>query len=92
MTTKPKRAATPWGDAVIVEEVQLKQKVGEKQFASIVQLLEGDRGEQLVRFSYSTDGVTRRGPVTLRARDVARLRELVGRTEALGPALGWEGA
>ena len=91
MTTRPKKAATPWGDAVVVEEVQLKQKVGEKQFASIVQLLEGERGEQLVRFAYTTDGVSRRGPVTLRARDLAKLRELVRGSESLGPALGWEG-
>jgi hypothetical protein len=28
-----------------------------------------------VRFAYSTGGTARRGPVTLRARDLARLRD-----------------
>ena len=68
------RAATPWGEAKIVEELALPQEAGDKRFASIVQLLEGEEGERMVRFAYATDGTARRGPVTLRVRDLDRLR------------------
>ncbi len=71
------RAATPWGAAELVDEVTLPQRAGEKRFASVVQLLEAPRGELLVRFAYSTGGTARRaarGPVTLRVRDLERLR------------------
>jgi hypothetical protein len=85
MTTK---AATPWGPAELVEELTLKQQAGEKRFASIVQLLETNEGERLVRFAYSTGGVARRGPVTLRKRDIARLRTALERCPALAEVLG----
>jgi hypothetical protein len=81
--------ATPWGKAELVERVTVKQQAGEKRFASVVELLETDRGERLVRIAYSTDGVARRGPVTLRKRDVERLREALGEHPALAEALGW---
>jgi hypothetical protein len=68
------RKATPWGSASLLDEVRVQQRAGEKHFATIVQLLETEKGERLVRFSYSTGGVGRRGPVTLRARDLERLR------------------
>ena len=83
------KAATPWGDATIVEEVALAQRAGEKEFASLVQLLERGDGERLVRFAYATDGTARRGPVTLRADDVRRLRELVAERPGLADALGF---
>ena len=67
------KAATPWGQATVVEELRLPQRAGDKRFASIVQLLESESGEQLVRFAYTTSGTARRGPVTLRERDLARL-------------------
>ena len=57
----------------MVDQLTVQQRAGEKRFASVVQLLEAD-GERLVRFSYTTSGVSRRGPVTLRARDLERLR------------------
>ena len=82
-------AATPWGEAKIVEELALPQQAGEKRFASIVQLLEGPGGERLVRFAYATDGTARRGPVALRARDVTRLRAAVRDRPALAEALGF---
>ena len=69
-----KKAATPWGQAILVEELELQQQSGDKRFASLVQLLETPGGERMVRFAYATDGVARRGPVTLRARDLERLR------------------
>ena len=86
------RTATPWGPATLVDEVKVTQRAGEKRFASSLQLLESERGELLVRFAYSTGGSARRGPVTLRARDVERLRAaLLDDHEALARILGWEG-
>jgi hypothetical protein len=69
-----KKAATPWGPATLVEELKLSQRSGDRRFSSLVQLLETPKGERLVRFAYATDGVARRGPVTLRAADLDRLR------------------
>jgi hypothetical protein len=85
------KAETAWGKAAIVDELTLPQKAGEKRFASHVQLLENEKGEVLVRFAYSTDGVARRGPVTLRARDLARLRSSLGDHPRLAAALGFSG-
>ena len=82
---------TPWGKAKIVEELVLSQRAGEKRFSSLVQLLEGDRGEQLVRFAYSTGGTARRGPVTLRKRDLERLRAALETRPALAAVLGVPG-
>jgi hypothetical protein len=53
-----------------------------------VQLLETAKRERLVRFAYSTGGASRRGPVTLRARDIARLRAALARHPALAELLG----
>jgi hypothetical protein len=77
------KAATPWGAATLIEEVRLPQQSGGRRFASLVQLLEDDKGERLVRFAYATDGVARRGPVTLRMRDLERLREGLARHPGL---------
>jgi hypothetical protein len=74
MTRRKKTTATPWGLAHTVEQLTLPQRAGEKRFASVVQLLENDKGERFVRFAYTTGGVARRGPVTLRLRDLERLR------------------
>ena len=68
------KTATPWGAATLVEELSVPQRAGEKRFATIVQLLENERGERLLRFAYSTGGTARRGPVTLRGPDLERLR------------------
>jgi hypothetical protein len=81
------KTATPWGPAELVEELTVRQQAGDRRFASLVQLLETDRGERLVRFAYSTGGPARRGPVTLRERDVARLRELLVKHPAIAEAL-----
>jgi len=78
---------TPWGKATLVEEIRLRQQAGEKRFSSVVQLLEDARGERLVRFAYATDGVARRGPVTLRVRDVERLRDALRERPELAEAL-----
>jgi len=79
---------TPWGKATAVEEVNIAQRAGERRFATIVQLLETGAGERLVRFAYTTGGTARRGPVTLRAKDVERLQKLLERTPELREALG----
>ncbi len=79
--------ATPWGNAQAIEEVSLPQRSGERRFSSLVQLLETEKGEVLVRFAYTTSGVVRRGPVTLRARDLERLRTALDRAPALRSAL-----
>jgi hypothetical protein len=85
------KAATPWGQATVVEEVKVTQRVGDRRFASLLQLLEDDRGRPLVRISYTTDGVTRRGPVTLRPKDVEGLRAALEPGSGLATALGWSG-
>ena len=81
------KAATPWGGAAVLEEILLPQEADGKEFAALVQLLEGPHGERLVRFAYATGGVARRGPVTLRPTDVAKLRRGLRKTPDLGKAL-----
>jgi hypothetical protein len=81
-------AATPWGAATVIEEVAVKQQAGDRRFSVVVQLLEGRSGERLIRFAYTTDGAARRGPVTMRARDLERLRTALEKAPALGEALG----
>jgi hypothetical protein len=82
------KTATPWGPATLVEELTVPQRSGDKRFASVVQLLEGAKGERLVRFAYSTNGTARRGPVTLRARDMERLVSGLGGCPQLAETLG----
>ena len=81
------KAATPWGPATLLEELRLPQQAGEKRFSSLVQLLENGKGERLVRFAYATDGVARRGPVTLRLRDLEKLRAALAKSPGLEEAL-----
>jgi hypothetical protein len=81
-----KTSATPWGAATVVDEVSLPQRAGDKRFASIVQLLDAG-GERLVRFAYATGGAARRGPVTLRARDLEKLRTELANHPELAQAL-----
>ena len=83
-------ASTPWGPATVVDELLLQQRADGRRFGSLVQLLETKKGERLVRFAYSTGGTARRGPVTLRLRDLERLRAALdahpGLKEALMPS------
>jgi hypothetical protein len=71
----------------VLEEAKVSQRAGDKRFAVIVQLLEASSGERLVRFAYSTSGTARRGPVTLRARDLQRLRTALAEHPGLAEAL-----
>ena len=79
---------TAWGDATIVEEIEIKQGAEGRSFTTLVQLLEGEGGEPLVRFAYSTGGVARRGPVTLRRADIARLRKALAKMPRLRALIG----
>ena len=78
---------TPWGKAKTIEEVSVPQRAGEKRFMTKVELLETGAGERLVRFSYATDGASRRGPVTLRERDLAKLGAVLERAPELRQVL-----
>jgi hypothetical protein len=93
MTThaKERKVATAWGASSLVEQITVPQRAGERRFASVVQLLETERGERMVRFAYTTDGTARRGPVTFRARDVERLRAALRDHPGLADALGFGG-
>jgi hypothetical protein len=89
--TAGRSAATPWGPAVVVDEVRLPQRAGSKRFSSTIQLLESGEGERLVRIAYVTNGSVCRGPVTLRARDLERLSAALSRRPELASALGLPG-
>lgn len=56
---------------------KVDQRAGERRFSTLVEVLETAKGERLVRVAYATGGSARRGPVTLRAQDLARLRRAV---------------
>ena len=87
-----RKATTPWGPAEVLEEVKVSQRAGSKTFASVFQLLEARSGEELVRIAYTTGGSARRGPVTLRLRDLEQLRsKLAAGGSALAAAFGWAG-
>jgi hypothetical protein len=87
-TANGRTAATPWGAAALIEEVAVPQRAGDKRFSVIVQLLETRSGERLIRYAYATAGSARRGPVTMRARDLERLRAALERAPVLKEALG----
>jgi len=82
------KATTPWGKTEVIEELTVQQRAGEKRFATIIQLLADEKGDELVRFAYSTGGTARRGAVTLRARDLERLRASLAEHPGLARALG----
>jgi len=90
-TRRKKTTATPWGPARTVEQLTLQQRAGDKRFASVVQLLETEKGKRYVRFAYTTVGVARRGPVTLRLRDLERLRTALAEHPQLAEAFGHGG-
>jgi hypothetical protein len=81
------KTATPWGPAQKLDQLTLPQRVGDKRFASVIELLETERGERLVRLAYSTGGAVRRGPVTMRARDLERLRAALAEHPGLAEAI-----
>ena len=82
------KVTTAWGSAVVLDEISLPQSAADKEFVSLVQLLAGPDGERYVRFAYTTDGVSRRGPVTLREGDLERLHAELAERPELAAALG----
>jgi hypothetical protein len=80
---------TAFGQADVVEEVKLQQRVDGKAWTTHVQLLESKDGDWYVRFAYSTDSSVRRGPVTLRGSDLERLRKQLEKKPRLRTALGF---
>jgi hypothetical protein len=89
-----KKSVTPWGKAVLVEEVAIAQESPGREFSTHAQLLETESGERLVRLAYSTPehGYVRRGPVTLSTDDLARLLAEIGAHPELAAAFGLNGA
>src|SRR3954449_12510161 len=87
ITTPKTTITTPWGRAAAVEQVSVAQRAGERRFATVVELLETADSERLVRFAYTTGGSVRRGPVTLRAKDLERMQKLLERAPELRKAL-----
>ena len=85
------KTETPWGRAEVIEQLTLPQRAGEKRFATLVELLQTAKGERLVRFAYSTGGQARRGPVTVRLRDLDRLRTALSEHPQLAEALPLDG-
>ena len=79
---------TAFGRAEVAEQVTLKQRVSGKQFTTLVQLLEDEKGDWLVRFAYATEGTAQRGPVTFRGADLERLRVALRKTPRLRAVLG----
>jgi hypothetical protein len=92
MAATSAKASTAWGEATVLDQLVVQQRAGERRFAVVVQLLEGPKGDRLVRFAYTTDGIARRGPVTLRERDVDRMRAALGEHPELRAILGMGGA
>jgi hypothetical protein len=86
-TVQARSATTPWGAAQVLETASIPQRAGERRFSVVVELLETQGGERLVRFAYATQGSARRGPVTMRARDLERLRAALERAPVLREAL-----
>jgi hypothetical protein len=86
---------TPWGKAAVLDEVVVRQRApGPRAFSTHAQLLETESGERLVRLAYSTaaHGHVRRGPVTLRVADLARLLDAVRGHAELAAAFGLNAA
>ena len=75
--------STAFGSAKLVEQINVKQTADGKAFNTLVELLETEEGEALVRIAYSTDGVARRGPVTVRKADLRRIAKALAKTPKL---------
>jgi hypothetical protein len=87
------KKATPWGKAVLVDEVAVRQEAPGRVFSTHVQLLETDSGERLVRLAYSAaeQGSVRRGPVTMQVADLDRLLDDLRGHPELAAAFGLNG-
>jgi hypothetical protein len=89
------KKATPWGKAELLDEVVVAQAApGPRSFTTHVQLLETEGGERLVRLAYATTAHdwVRRGPVTMRVDDLARLLDELAEHPELAAAFRLNGA
>jgi hypothetical protein len=94
------KKATPWGKAVLVDEVVVRQQApgvegqSPRAFSTHVQLLETDTGERLVRLAYATaaHGWVRRGPVTMQLDDLERLLDELAAHPELAAAFRLNGS
>ncbi len=68
-----KQVQLPWGKATVEEEVTVAGGAGERPLELGVARLSGADGEQMLRFFYRAEGRTVRGPLTLRASEMAAL-------------------
>jgi hypothetical protein len=68
-----KTVQLPWGKATVEEEATITGNASERQLELGVARLSGADGEQLLRFFYRADGRIVRGPLTLRAPEIAAL-------------------
>ena len=78
---------TPWGRATLVEEVAVDHEARDRGYTAVVQLLELEDGEQLVRFGARAQGAHRLNCLTLRASELERLEEALLEAERLATAL-----
>jgi hypothetical protein len=81
------KRTTPWGRATLLEEVVVEHDALERRYDAVVQLLELNDGEQLVRFGSRAHGAHRLGCLTLRADDLHELEEGLLETERLASIL-----
>jgi hypothetical protein len=87
------KKATPWGNAVLLDEIVLPQQAPGRAFSTHLQLLETEPGERLVRLAYSTteQATVRRGPVTMQVDDLGRLLAELPAHPELAAAFGLKG-
>jgi hypothetical protein len=68
-----KTVQLPWGKATVEEETTIPGRASERPLELGVARLSSADGEQMLRFFYRADGRTVRGPLTLRAGEIAAL-------------------
>jgi hypothetical protein len=81
------RRTTPWGRATLVEEVAIDHEALDRGYTAVVQLLELQDGEQLVRFGARAQGAHRLNCLTLRASELEELEEGLLEAERLASVL-----
>jgi hypothetical protein len=84
-TDQPRIFVTlPWGRAEVIEEVTVESAGadGPPVLVGIARLRDSE-GHELVRFFYRSSGRVARGPLTLRAADLAGLRRALARSPEL---------
>jgi hypothetical protein len=78
-----KQVQLPWGKATVEEETTIAASANDRDLELGVARLSGADGEQLLRFFYRSEGRTGRGPLTLRAAEIAALAQELRKQPAL---------